>query len=121
MDRRAALLSLAGGLAASCASVDTISFDRGAFAITFEKLVTSGLLLLNGAIVKNTRGGVPNTYAQQLITFRDELQRVQADVEKQIVEAPEKSRQINIQGLQDVAGIISKAIPIILPLLGVAA
>lgn len=116
MRRRAALLSIAG-LTAACASADRISFDRGEVAITFTKLVTAGLLLLDGAIRKNTKAGVPNEYAMTLTAFAIDLRRVQERVEQAILEAPTKSRELNASGLGEVVNILSKAIPLILPLL----
>lgn len=116
MTRRSALAALAG-LSAACASADRLTFDRGGFAIVFTKLMTIGLGLLNAAIQKGTRAGVPNAHAQELATFRDRLLVIQEQVEKQIMDAPARADQINTGNLQAVVDILAKAMPLILPLL----
>lgn len=116
MNRRTALLGLAG-LTAACASADRISFDRGAFAITFTKLVTTGLQLLADAIAKNTKNAVPNAYALRLIPFRDALVTLQEQVEKAIIEAPARSRELEAAGIDQAVSVLQKAIPLILPLI----
>lgn len=116
MKRRAALAALPALLVA-CASADRISFDRGSFAIVFTKLMTIGLGLLNAAIQKGTRAGVASAHALELTKFRDKLLEIQAEVEKQIVEAPAKSQDVNAAGLGMVVDILGKAMPLILPLL----
>lgn len=112
--RRALLATLA---LAGCASVDQISFDRGAFAITFTKLMTVGLGLIEGAITKGTKAGVLSAHGQELTKFKDKLLEVQAEVEKQIMAAPQRAGEINTQGLQTVVDVLAKAVPLILPFL----
>jgi len=121
MDRRAVLSTL-GLLAAGCAAgPDRISFDRGSFAIAFTKLTTIGLTLLEGAIARNTKGGAPNDYAKRLTAFKDDILKVQADVERQIAEAPGRAQAVSADGLATVVDVLGKALPLVMPLLAAAA
>lgn len=122
MDRRALLAAgPIAALLAACAHVDQISFDRGEFAITFTKLITVGLALIQNAINAHTKNGQKDAKAQDLDKFKDELLAVQAKVEKAIIEAPSQANQLNAAGLKDVVDILMKAAPILISILGAVA
>lgn len=117
MRRREAVLAL-GALVAGCASgADRISFDRGEFALTYAELYTFGQNLLATAIVRNTKAGIPNAYAQGLQKFSDRLVTVDERVRKAIIDAPQMAKDAHAVGLEEIADIFAKALPLILPLI----
>jgi hypothetical protein len=119
--RQASLLGLTA-LAAGCASgADLISFDRGEFALTYAELYTFGQSLLATAIARNTKAGVLNSYAQGLKAFADRLTAMDERVRRAIIEAPQKAKDAHAVALGDLADILSKALPLILPLIAAAA
>lgn len=115
--RRSVLLGAAGALVACAGRPDLVSFDRGEFALTYAKLMTFGQTLLMSAITKNTKVGVANAYAQSLQKFLDDLTRIDDKITKAIIEAPQKSKDSQDAGLAEIASILTKATPFILPLL----
>lgn len=123
MDRRTALLRVgafgAAAVAAGCgARADIVSFDRGEFALTYARIFALGQTLLATAIERNTKAGVPNTHAQKLKLFLDDLTAVGAKVEKAIIEAPQNAKNAQDIGLTQVSDLLTKALPLLTPLLG---
>jgi hypothetical protein len=116
--RRAALAALAT-LATGCAGHDLFTADRGAFAIGFEKLMTTGLLLLSHAIDGMTKKRDEAKKAE-LVGYRSSLLDFQKQVEAAIIAAPSQRQQLAMTGISDILDTLGKALPILLPLLAAA-